>query len=129
MTLEWNESIKMMWDESINSTPANSARSRLYNVFICQQPMGAKLTLGQIFDRTGLPESFKGILREETEEMVKSRVFFMQGSGREGRKYAFTKDQQGNFSYQPAELRDKFRYYLTTPISELLFNELDLCFC
>lgn len=81
------------------------------NVLICFEfkPRGTKKTIEQILSQRKIQdELLKRLCQEEAESMIQRRFLHIDNDG----KYVFSRDSQGNYSWQPATRMDVLRYHL-----------------
>jgi len=83
------------------------------------EPRGTGMTIEQILEKRGTTNpNLRRLMQEEADNMVRRRFLFYD----KDRTYVFSKDHQGNYSWQPATIIDKLRDYF----SPLFCNLRDL---
>ena len=74
------------------------------------EPRGTKKTIEQILsERKIQDESLRTLCQEEADRMVQVKSLH---TDRDGKTYVFSKDQQGEYSWQPATRMDVLKYRL-----------------
>lgn len=72
------------------------------------EPRGTKKTIEQILSERNIQEeSLRTLCQEEADSMVKNRLLH---TDRDGETYIFSKDPQGNYSWQLATRADVLKY-------------------
>ena len=72
------------------------------------KPRGTGKTIEQILSERDIKdELLRTLCQEEADRMVQVRFLHVEKSG----KYVFSKDLQGNYSWQPATRMDIIRYH------------------
>ena len=79
------------------------------------EPIGTKKTLGDMLNRTVFLNNsqFREIGWEELDRMAKKRYMRIE---LDKSKYVFSKDSEGNYSWQPATRLDVLKYHLRRPL-------------
>ena len=74
------------------------------------EPRGTGKTIEQILRERNIKDKLlKTLCQEEADRMVQVRFLHIDG---DGEKYVFSKDPQGNYSWQPATRSDVLKYHL-----------------
>ena len=81
----------------------------LVSICFSFEPKGTQKTIEQILSERNIQDKLlRTLCQEETERMVENRFLHLSNDG----NYAFSKDSQGRYSWQPATKLDVLRYRL-----------------
>lgn len=78
------------------------------------EPRGTKKTLGELLNRRVFNDPhYRELGEQQLNKMAEQRQMLIE---MDGGKYVFSKDSEGNYSWQPATRKDIIRYHLRRPL-------------
>ncbi len=85
------------------------------------EPRGTKKTLSELLNRQIFNDThYRKLGEQQLNKMAEQRFMLIE---RDKSKYIFSKDSEGNYSWQPATRFDVLKYHLRRPLFHWLQNE------